>query len=80
MSKSRVWPEEAYGPSREEAERRIHASDKARHEFHSKYFKIDFLELSNYHLALNTGRLSDVQAAEVIVTAARVRRMPADTR
>ncbi len=61
------------GSSREEAERRIRESDRTRREFHQKFFKVELLDLRNYHLALNTGRLSDALAAEIIAGAARAR-------
>ena len=59
------------GNTTEQAERRIKDSDRARAEFHQKYFRIDHLDPVNYHLVLNSGRYSDDKAASIVVDATR---------
>jgi len=59
------------GNTTEQAERRIKDSDRARAEFHQKYFRMDHLDPVNYHLVLNSARYTDEQAARIIVDATR---------
>lgn len=57
------------------ATRRVQESDRQREAWHTKYFGIDYREPYHYHLVVNSGRLSDELAADLIVEAAR-RRAP----
>ncbi len=61
------------GNTREQAEKRIRDSDRARAEFHRKYFKVDHLDPMHYQLMLNTARCADDEAADVIAAAGKAR-------
>lgn len=58
------------GVNEEEAARFVSESEKGRCSFHHKLFKIDVNDPSLYHLTLNTARLSQEQAAQLIAAAA----------
>jgi cytidylate kinase len=59
--------------SLEDATARVKDSDQQREAWHAKYFEIDYREPYHYHLVVNSGRLSDPLAAQLIVEAARRR-------
>ena len=54
--------------SAEAAAERVRDSDTQREAWHRKYFDIDYRSPYLYHLVVNSGRLSDALAAELIVT------------
>ncbi len=54
------------GLTAEEATKRTHDGDKGRADFHRKFFKVDVDDPSLYHLTLNTGFLSQEEAAQII--------------
>lgn len=56
--------------SEEEAERRVHDSDRGRAAFHRKFFKVDADDPSLFDLVIHTGRLSYEVGADLVVTAA----------
>jgi cytidylate kinase len=49
----------------------VQESDRQRASWHSKYFGIDYRSPYHYHLVVNTGRLSDAFAAQIITEVAR---------
>ena len=49
----------------------VEESDRQREAWHRKYFGIDYRSPYHYSLAVNTGKLTDVLAAEVVVCIAR---------
>ena len=51
------------------ARSRIEESDRQREAWHQKYFGIDYRAPYHYHLVVNSGRMSEPQAVEVIVGA-----------
>ncbi len=57
----------------DDASDRVRDSDRQREAWHAKYFDIDYREPYHYHLVVNSGRLSDPLASELIVEAARRR-------
>lgn len=59
------------GMSQEDASKRIHEGDKGRVSFHQKFFKINVDDPAHYHFAINTGRYSIDEAAELIAAAAQ---------
>ena len=59
------------GLPRGEALRRLQASDEARAKYVRKYYGIEWLDPYNYHLTLNTSKLSIQSAAQAIIGAAR---------
>ena len=59
------------GLAPEAAAKRVHDGDKGRAAFHHKFFKINVDDPSHYHLVLNTARLSDEDAAQLIAEAAQ---------
>ena len=63
------------GVSIEAARHQVHDSDKGRIDYHHKYFKVDPTNPDLYDVTINTGHLSNKQAAELIVAAYR-RKMP----
>jgi cytidylate kinase len=54
-----------------EARARIEDSDSQREAWHKKYFGIDYRSPYHYSLVVNTGRMSDPFAADLIVQVAR---------
>ncbi|MPZ98710.1 MAG: hypothetical protein GEU80_05095 [Dehalococcoidia bacterium] len=61
------------GMTQEDATARVRESDSQREAWHRKYFAIDYTEPYHYHLVVNSGRLSDDLAAQLIVSAVRQR-------
>jgi cytidylate kinase len=59
------------GISPERARGEVQENDKARAEFFRHYYNMDWLNSRRYDLVLNTGRLSDRTAADLIVQTAR---------
>ena len=57
------------GVSQEDASKRIHEGDKGRFSFHQKFFKVNADDPSLYNLAVNTGRYSIDDAADLIAAA-----------
>lgn len=57
----------------EDAAARVKDSDQQREAWHAKYFDLDYREPYHYHLVVNSGRLADSLAAELIVAASRRR-------
>ena len=57
----------------DEAVAMIHASDKARKEFHMEMGDFDWLCAANYHLSLDTSTLSREQAADLIASYVRAK-------
>ncbi len=55
----------------EEASRRVGDSDRARHAFHRKFWKVEVDDPTLYDLSVDTSRLSYEVAAELVATAAR---------
>ena len=55
------------GMTEQDARARIEESDRQRHAWHRKYFDIDYESPYLYDLVLNSGRLSDEDAASLIV-------------
>ena len=55
----------------DEARKRVEHSDEQREAWHRKYFGIDYRQPYHYHLVVNSGRLTDAQAAGLVVQAAR---------
>ncbi len=62
----------AGGISEEKAREEVRAADKSRTDFFRHYYDMDWLNARRYDLVLNTGRLSDKVAADLIAQAARV--------
>ena len=60
---------ERNGEPLEEARKRIEHSDREREAWHHKYFDLDYRAPYHYHLVVNTGLLSDAQAADLVVRA-----------
>lgn len=59
------------GLSQEAAAKLVHDTGHGRADFHRKFFKIDVDDASHYHLTLNTTRLTQQQAADLVCDAAR---------
>jgi cytidylate kinase len=59
------------GLQRNEALRRLQVSDNARQDYVRKYYGIDWLDPRNYHLTLNTSKMSIRGAIQSIVGAAQ---------
>lgn len=59
------------GMSEDEARHQVRANDKQRTDFFRHYYDMDWLDARRYDLVLNTGRLSDRTAADLIVQTAR---------
>lgn len=57
------------GEPLEEARERIEHSDREREAWHHKYFDLDYRAPYHYHLMVNTGLLTDEQAADLVVRA-----------
>lgn len=57
------------------ATKRVKDSDQQREAWHQKYFDIDYRSPYHYHLVVNSGRLTDENAAQLIVEAVH-RRAP----
>ncbi len=57
----------------EEATHRVADSDRARHDFHRKFWKVEVDSPTLYDLSIDTSRLSYEVAAELVVTAARAK-------
>ena len=57
----------------EEAHRLVEESDEQREAWHQKYFDLDYRAPYHYHLVVNTGLLSDEQAAGLVVRAWELR-------
>jgi len=53
------------------AAERVRDSDVQREAWHQKYFSIDYRSPYLYHLVVNSGKLSDAHAAELIVSLVR---------
>jgi CMP/dCMP kinase len=56
------------GTSEAKARAEVQENDKARADFFRHYYNMDWLNARRYDLVLNTGRLSDKVAADLIVT------------
>jgi cytidylate kinase len=56
---------------KEEAERRIATSDRERHEYFKRFYKIQQELPTHYDLVINTDVLTTGQAAAVIIAAAQ---------
>ena len=54
-----------------EAERRIAASDRERHEYFRRFYKVDQELPTHYDLVINTDVLTPEQAATVVLAAAQ---------
>jgi cytidylate kinase len=54
-----------------EASARVRDSDTQREAWHQKYFGIDYRSPYLYHLVVNSGKLSDAIASELVVSLAR---------
>jgi len=61
------------GITPEEAARRVSDSDRARHAFHRKFWKVEVDDPNLYDLSIDTGRLSYEVAADLVATAARAK-------
>jgi hypothetical protein len=59
------------GMSAADAAARVRDSDTQREAWHQKYFGIDYRSPYLYHLVVNSGKLSDALASELIVSLAR---------
>lgn len=59
------------GLSADDAAKRVGESDKGRHNFHHKFFKVHVDDPTLYNLAVNTARLSIEEAADLIAAAGR---------
>lgn len=59
------------GISEEEATKFVEDTGRGRADFHQRFFKIDVDDAAHYHLTVNTTRLTQQQAAELICDAAR---------
>jgi cytidylate kinase len=59
------------GVSEDQARQMVRDNDKARAEFFRHYYDMDWTNARRYDLVLNTGRLSDKVAADLIVMTAR---------
>jgi hypothetical protein len=57
--------------SEDEARATVLESDKQREAWHSKYFNIDYRSPYHYHMVVNTGKLSDEFAAQLITDLVR---------
>jgi cytidylate kinase len=55
----------------EEAARRVRESDTQREAWHQKYFGIDYRSPYLYHVVVNSGKLSDAVAADLIAALVR---------
>ena len=55
------------GCSQDEATKRVSELDRGRFDFHHKFFKIDVNDPAVYHMAINTTKFPDDDAAEIIV-------------
>ena len=67
---------EREGLSAEKAKERVEESDKARLDYHRKYFKIDPADPDLYDIVINMTHISEEDAAELIAAALRFK-MPA---
>jgi cytidylate kinase len=56
---------------REEAERRIAASDRERHEYFQRFYKLQEELSTHYDLVINTDVLTTAQAVAVVLAAAQ---------
>jgi cytidylate kinase len=61
---------ERLGVTHDEAERQIKATDANRDRYHRQWYRRDWRDPANYHLALNTGWLGLDRTADLIVTLA----------
>lgn len=61
------------GVSREEAERRVEDSDRARPAFYRKFWKVDVHDPTLYDITLETSHLTYEVGAELVVVAARAK-------
>jgi cytidylate kinase len=61
------------GQPLDEARVRVRHSDEQREAWHQKYFEIDYRAPYHYHLVVNTGLLSDEDAADLVVRAHELR-------
>ena len=57
----------------EEAARRVSDSDRARHAFHRKFWKVEVDSATLYDLSIDTSRLSYEVAADLVATASRAK-------
>ncbi len=57
------------GLSKREAQSRVRDSDRARSDYLRRYYDVDWLDPTLYHLTINTGRIPISTAVELIVTA-----------
>jgi cytidylate kinase len=61
------------GMAIDDAAARVRDSDSQREAWHRKYFDIDYRSPYLYHLVVNSGRLSDAAAAEIVTTLVRLK-------
>ena len=71
-----MMEEDLTGHFPEKAKERVEESDKARCDYHHKYFKINPADPDLYDIVINTAHISQEDAAELIVAALRFK-MPA---
>jgi len=64
------------GVAEEKAKQLVEESDKGRLDYHHKYFKVDPTDADLYDIVINMARISDEKAAELIITALRVKMSP----
>lgn len=57
------------GLDRRDAQGRIRASDRARFDYVRRYHNVSWLDSTLYHLVINTGRMPNATAVELIVAA-----------
>ena len=57
------------GLSKREAQSRVRASDRARSDYLRRYYDVDWLDPTLYHLIINTGRIPISTAVELIIAA-----------
>jgi cytidylate kinase len=56
------------------ASKRVQDSDRQREAWHQKYFGIDYKSPYHYHLVVNSGRITDENAAQLIADAVHRRK------
>lgn len=64
--------------SSEDAEKAVHESDRNRHAFYSKFFKVDVDDPGLYDVVVNTAHIPYEAAADLIAAAARSKGPPPD--
>ncbi len=69
LDKRIAWVSQRFGVSKEEAARRIEATDRDRNRFVQEYFRKEATDPRQYDLVLNSSRFSVNQCADLIVQA-----------